>query len=134
QPQLGQTPGGVRYDSHTSISRRCFMTSPHTPLHVVFYYEQDRWIAHCLQFDLIGDGETKSEAIDVLMQAISMQVEASLESHDIENLFHPADGRYFGMFAMGRDIEIDGAAPNVPGLQIEEIIARECVSVENAAV
>ena len=33
------------------------------PVRVVFYREDGEWVAHCLEFDLIGDGTTKQEAL-----------------------------------------------------------------------
>ena len=33
------------------------------PLRVVFYREEEVWIAHCLEFDLAGDGATREEAL-----------------------------------------------------------------------
>jgi len=98
----------------------------HTPLHVVFYYEQDRWIAHCLQFDLIGDGDSKEDALASLSEAISMQIEATLESQNFENLFTPAEGKYFDMFARGRSIAVGDLHLKADGVQIEEVLAREC--------
>ena len=31
------------------------------PLRVVFYREDEVWIAHCLEFDLAGDGMTRED-------------------------------------------------------------------------
>jgi len=74
------------------------------PLRVVFYYEQDQWVAHCLEFDLLGSGDTKQEALDSLTQAICLQIEFSAEHNNLANLFTPADGLVFQRFAAGRDI------------------------------
>lgn len=110
------------------------MPTYHTPLHVVFYYEQDRWIAHCLQFDLIGDGESKDEAIENLYGAIALQVEATLESRNFANLFSPAEGRVFDMFARGRDVAVGDLHLNVEGIDIEGVLTRECSDVEPVTV
>jgi predicted RNase H-like HicB family nuclease len=102
------------------------MPSYHTPLHIVFYYEQDRWIAHCLQFDLIGDGETKDEAIQNLYEAIALQVQTTIESQNFANLFSPAEGRVFDMFARGRNVAVGTLKLDVPGIAIEDVLTREC--------
>ena len=52
------------------------------PLHIVFYKEESRWIAHCLEFDLLGDGHTKEKAVHCLAEAIAIQFESSLEHND----------------------------------------------------
>lgn len=74
------------------------------PLHVVFYKEFGSWIAHCLEFDLIGDGESKEGALERLGETIALQVEASMEHGNNANLFTPADGKFFEMYAAGRDL------------------------------
>lgn len=72
------------------------------PLRVVFYHESDRWIAHCLEFDLIGDGDSIAQALASLSRAIQIQIEYSAEHNSPENLFSPAEGKYFRMFAEGQ--------------------------------
>lgn len=76
------------------------------PLRVVLYREDDEWVAHCLEFDLMGSGETRELAAERLIDAIDLQVGASLESHNPANLFKPADGRFFAMFAAGEDFSL----------------------------
>ena len=74
------------------------------PLRVVFYREGEDWMAHCLEFDLIGDGPTRDDALEVLSQVIALQVHASLEHNNPANLFSAADGKVFRMFAEGTDV------------------------------
>src|SRR5271166_5312200 len=77
------------------------------PLRVVFYREGESWIAHCLEFDLAGDGMTREDALAVLSDAIALQAQASLECQNPANLFTPADGELFHKYAAGADI-VDG--------------------------
>lgn len=76
------------------------------PLRIVFYKEDGDWIAHCLEFDLCGDGATHEEALKSLARAIDIQVEQSVEHDNLRNLFTPADGEYFQMFAEGQDVAV----------------------------
>jgi hypothetical protein len=87
------------------------------PLRVVFYKEAGHWIAHCLEFDLVGDGRTQKAALKMLNNAIEIQLEASLKHHNLRNLFTPADGRYFEMFAAGKDVAVGS-------LDVEEIVEK----------
>ena len=87
------------------------------PLRIVFYKESGSWIAHCLEFDLIGDGQTKVEALECLSRAVSLQVEASLTNQNYANLFTPADGKFLEMYAAGQEI-------TVGMLEIAAIVAR----------
>jgi predicted RNase H-like HicB family nuclease len=73
-------------------------------LRVVFYVEGESWVAHCLEFDLVGDGSTKEEALEALSVAIAIQVNASLEFNNPANLFTPADGEFFQKYAEGVDV------------------------------
>lgn len=74
------------------------------PIHIVFYKEQGSVIAHCLQFDLVGDGATKEEALECLKEAIITQVEAIQEGETLaDSLFFPADPKLFEMFSRGTD-------------------------------
>jgi hypothetical protein len=74
------------------------------PIRIVFYREGRAWIAHCLEFDLLGDGSTKAKALECLGKAILIQIKATLKHNNRSNLFCPADGRFFEMFAAGQDI------------------------------
>lgn len=74
------------------------------PLRVVFYEEDENWIAHCLELDLIGHGDDKKTALEMLNEAIRIQVEFSLENNDWTNFFNPADSEFLQKFAEGQDI------------------------------
>jgi hypothetical protein len=72
-------------------------------LRVVCFREGDAWFAHCLEFDLIGDGPTPESAIMQLSEAIRIQMEFSIENDNLNNLFSPADGNLFLRFAAGKN-------------------------------
>jgi hypothetical protein len=98
------------------------------PLRIVFYKEDEQWIAHCLEFDVAGNGDTKFEAAESLVTAMRIQVEQSIKHNNSRNLFSPADGRYFGMFAAGRDIakaELKIKFEPIDSVIMEEPEARE---------
>ena len=80
------------------------MKALRTPIHIVFYREEQDWVAHCLEFDICGNGETKHQAAMSLVQAVQIQIEQSILHKNPGNLFSPADGKYFQMFAAGRNI------------------------------
>lgn len=74
------------------------------PLRIVFYQDDGRWIAHCLEFDLVGDGDSTDSALRMLVDAIGTQVEASVKHGDPASLFVPADARLLAMFAAGKEV------------------------------
>jgi predicted RNase H-like HicB family nuclease len=95
------------------------------PLRVVFYRDGDVWVAHCLEFDLMGDGATKEDALDELIEAINLQVAASVEADNPSNLFSPADGRFFAMFAAGKDVVVGALRLHFDSVTIDEAETRE---------
>ena len=80
------------------------MKAMRIPLRVVFYRSEGAWIAHCLEFDLCGDGATQEAAIAMLNESIRIQVTQSLQYDNPRNLFSPADGEVFQKFAEGKDV------------------------------
>lgn len=95
------------------------------PLRIVFYRVSPKWVAHCLEFDLMGDGRTKREALDQLMEAMALQIEASLKYENPCNLFKPADGRFFAMFAAGKDVALGECHLRFDSVVIDEAQTRE---------
>ena len=97
------------------------------PLRIVFYRDGQSWIAHCLEFDLLGDGDSREDAFSSLTQAIKMQAEASVELGNLENLFKPADPRLFLMFAAGSDVASGELHIDLDSISIDEAETREYV-------
>src|SRR6266851_9365634 len=104
------------------------MKTARVPIRVVFYKEAPYWIAHCLEFDLLGSGETKRDALAMLAEAIEIQVRATIESGNIENLIRPADAKYFLMYAQGADVadgRLERAIQKIDPFEIEPNPYRE---------
>ena len=74
------------------------------PIRAVIDRDEGSLVAHCLEFDLMGDGPTHAAALSSLGDAISLQVAAAVEHDNPDNLFRPADGKLFAMFAAGDDV------------------------------
>ena len=105
------------------------------PLRIVFYREDTAWIAHCLEFDLVGAGATPEDAIHRLSEAVAIQVEFSLQNNNPANLFSPADGKYLRMWAAGKDFNCFGElALNVDNVSLEPPDCREYNGSELACV
>ena len=95
-------------------------------IRVVLYKEDGRWYAHCLEFNLLGDGDSQKEAMQCLGKAIMIQIDVCIHNDNLDSLFSPADGVYFRMFAAGKniatgEIEIDQSNE----VEIEQFSARE---------
>jgi predicted RNase H-like HicB family nuclease len=103
-------------------------------LRAVLYREAEFWVAHCLELDLIGHGETKEAALLLLSEAIAAQIEATAEVGNLRNLFTPAEGRFFAMYAAGKDVLVgELVVQPVNHLTVEGVTAREFSEAEAAA-
>ncbi len=112
-------------------------TPLHMPVKIVFYREDGLWIAHCLEFDLLGDGETRAAALESLSEAIAIQVEQTFESGNVRNLFHPAPAEFFEMYARGRIVSDAGlhlAMHMADGIEIPTEGLREYAEADLLAV
>ncbi len=80
------------------------MNAYRIPLQIVLYKEDGDWIAHCLNFDIAGDGATIEESLKRLEIAVGIQVEEAFKHGNLDNLFSPAESKFWRMFAEGRDV------------------------------
>ena len=66
-------------------------------VHVIGYREDDHVVTHCLEFDIVAQGENIKEACKNLLDAIALQAEYTLETGNLENLIQPAPPEYWRM-------------------------------------
>jgi hypothetical protein len=59
-------------------------------LRVLGYKENDSWMAHCLEMDLVGSGRTFQEALRELSDLIDAQICFSIFKGNPSLLYHPA--------------------------------------------
>jgi hypothetical protein len=105
------------------------------PIRVVFYRDESDsslWVAHCLEFDLMGHGTTRKKALRMLKDAIGIQVRNTVASGNYRNLFTPAPTEYQLMFARGHDLleEAFSLGLKVGGFSISEFEFREFEEVD----
>ena len=91
------------------------------PLRVIFYKEDESWVAHCLEFDLCGDGANKEEALRSLFESIKIQARESVQHNNPRNLFTPASSDVQEKFFAGKHTTIQGELK----LTIEQLIIEE---------
>lgn len=70
---------------------------------VLMYREDEFWIAHCLETDLVGEGATADEAVRTLVDISNVQVQAAIESGDLASIFSPAPPELWRLFATALD-------------------------------
>lgn len=73
---------------------------------VLGYMEEGRYVAHCLEFDIRGWGDSPDEALDVLNEMLAMQISFAVQFDELDLLDRPADERYFQAFNEYRRREV----------------------------
>lgn len=100
------------------------MTEFRIPIQIVFYKEEGFWFAHCLNIDVIGDGQTKEEALDSLSESMPMQIQAAIEFNNPAIQIEPAPPEFWEMFRKGKDVatgeliaHLHGFPENTPAMR-----------------
>ena len=70
---------------------------------VLVYRENDFWIAHCLETDLVAEGKTRVEAVRYLVDITDAQVKVAIEEGDLKSIFSPAPPDLWRMYATAAD-------------------------------
>ena len=65
------------------------------PLNAVLFWEDGCWMAHAPEYDLLGDGSTRNEAMASLVEAILAQLEEAVVQDDMRILHHAAPAEDF---------------------------------------
>ncbi|MCC7474667.1 MAG: hypothetical protein IT425_04685 [Pirellulales bacterium] len=71
-------------------------------LSVLIYREDEFWIAHCLETDLVGEGATDQEAMRSLIDISNIQIESALETGNLASIFSPAPPELWQSYAIAR--------------------------------
>ena len=66
---------------------------------ILFCPEERRYIAHCLEFDLVAQGKSPLESFRNLLDAIEVQAAYTQETGDLGQLFNPAPAEYWKVLA-----------------------------------
>jgi len=66
-------------------------------VHVIIYQEDDYYVSHCLEFDLVAQENSTQESFQNLLDAIELQTAYALETGDLENLIQPAPPEFWRM-------------------------------------
>ncbi|MBI5124652.1 MAG: hypothetical protein HZA70_00280 [Planctomycetes bacterium] len=64
-------------------------------LRVVIYKEDDDYIAHCLEMDIMGTGRTLEIAIEEMKRLVEAQISYCLDKHIEDTLLSPAPPEYW---------------------------------------
>jgi len=93
-------------------------------VHVLFYCEEDHYVAHCLEFDLVAQGDSIKDSYKNLLDAIELQADYALETDNLENLINPAPPEYWRML-----VKAESEAEMFAGMKLPEILSNIDCSV-----
>jgi len=96
---------------------------------MLVYPEGNFWIAHCLETDLVAEGDTPKEAMSGLIDISNTQIEALLAEGDLNSLFSPAPPEIWRMFSTAADSPSASRRPSRAVKPINRISVRQLVAV-----
>jgi predicted RNase H-like HicB family nuclease len=90
-------------------------------LSAIIYREDDTWLAHCLEMDIVAEGETPGKAWRDLDDLCKLQINIALEEGDLESIFRPAPSEIWKLFWLGELKDL----PRKPFKPVNRFEARE---------
>lgn len=79
------------------------MTQVRLTLRALVYRDDDWWVAHCLETDVVAEGATPIKAFENLQSLTDFQIETALEAGDLQSIFRQAPPEILAAFATGLD-------------------------------
>ncbi len=80
-------------------------------LRALIYRDDDWWVAHCLDTDVVAEGKTPVQAFENLQSLTDTQIETALREGDLQSIFRPAPPDIHSAFAIGYDRHIRRRPP-----------------------
>lgn len=77
-------------------------------LRFVVYQENGCWIAHCLELDIVAEGQSARLALSDALDLCSTQIEFALAQRDLNSLFHAAPPEFWAMFSKSKPMSLKG--------------------------
>jgi hypothetical protein len=90
-------------------------------LRAIVYSEDAWWLAHCLEMDLVAEGDSPQDAMRTLANLIDIQIQTALDEGDLDGVFRPAPAETWRLFFMGQE----ATAPRKPARPVDALEVRE---------
>ncbi len=120
------TPAHAPRRARARPEREARPQEPFFSLHVLIYPEEDAWLAHCLEFDTVGQGASPEEARKDLMDGLESLILYAIECDEVPGLYSPAPPELWQRFAsapsQGVRVNVE-AGRRLPPTCIEERLA-----------
>lgn len=94
-------------------------------LDIVIYNEENEWIAHCLQLDLVTTGKSSRDAYNDMRDVIKAHIESAVENDNWEHIFKSAPleawNRMFDLQRKGISPIVEMEELEVPSLHLSTV-------------
>ncbi|MBI3836657.1 MAG: hypothetical protein HY288_01815 [Planctomycetia bacterium] len=80
-------------------------------LRILIYREADLWYGHCLDLDIVAEGQSPGEAVASCLDLCSTQIDYAVENGDIGTIFRPAQPELWHMFSIADDYRLGKELP-----------------------
>lgn len=67
-------------------------------LRVITYREEGVWLAHCLELDIVAEGQSSKQAVKDLVDLCVLQIKTAVEENDLESVIRPAPPAIWTLF------------------------------------
>ena len=89
-------------------------------LRILVYREDAYWLAHCLELDIVAEGESPQSATKDLIDLCSLQIKTALAESDSVSIFRPAPAEFWKLFFTAKKKKPSKISRNSPIAQIDE--------------
>ncbi|MFO0935363.1 MAG: hypothetical protein U0798_02470 [Gemmataceae bacterium] len=103
------------------------MKKLNVPVRVVFYRDEldkSTWVAHCLELDLMGYGDDKNSAFEMLSNAVSIATTNAIRSGNFKGFLTPAPSEIQLKYAKGLAISNGELTIQIPSA------TDDCIKIE----
>src|SRR5438093_6115214 len=77
-------------------------------LSAVAHREDDLWLAHCLELDIVAEARSVDDAIRSLISLCDLQIKVAIEEGDLQSIFRPAPPEIWKLFVLGQKKQLQG--------------------------
>jgi len=71
-------------------------------LSAVAYREDQLWLAHCLELDIVAEAKSVDDAIQSLISLCDLQIKVAIEDGDLQSIFRPAPPKFWKLFTLAQ--------------------------------
>ena len=68
----------------------------------VVYRERQWWIAHCLEMDVVAEGDSPFEAVSSAVELCGIKIEEAIRDGNLRSIYRPAPPELWELFDRGK--------------------------------